>query len=194
MDESFFALPAEEPGGGIMPTPEDGPWRGPPGDVPGIVVPTPTMTARSALAEITVRAVRAYPEGIEFEVEASAISPDKSPHELYADSMARPMANNRPPDVVLRFGVQLADGVVATTLRNPVAPLSKPDHHVLWRYAGSGDHIDGDTIRTQARLWLWPLPPPGPMVFVTEWPEFGIGTTSWELDGSQARDAAQPMR
>lgn len=192
MDESFFVLPDGEPGSsGIMPTPEVGPWNGPSRSLAGAVVTTPAMVARSDLAEIDVVAVRAYPEGVEFEVEASASSPDKPPHDLYADSMSEPMPGNRPPDVVLRFGVRLADGTAATTLRTPVAPISRPDQHVLWRHADSGNHIDGNTINTHARLWLWPLPPPGPVLFAAEWPAFGIGITSWELDGSKMRDAAQ---
>lgn len=196
MDESFFALPDSEPhgGSGVMPTPEFGPWHGPPRNLAGAVVTTPAMVARSALAEINVVAVRAYPEGVEFEVEASASSPDRPPHELYADSMAQPMPGNRPPDVVLRFGVQLADGTAATTLQTPVAPLTRPDQHVLWRHAGSGDHVNGSAINTQARLWLWPLPPPGAVTFAAEWPAFGIGVTSWELDGARMLDAAYKGR
>ena len=189
MDESFFVLPEREPHSGsrIMPTPEIGPWLGPPRGLAGTVVATPVMVARSALAEITIVAVRGYPDGVEFEVEASASSPDKPPHELFADSMAQPPAGNRPPDVVLRFGVRLADGTAATTLANPVAPLSRPDQHVLWHHSDSGYRIAGNTMTTRVRLWLWPLPPPGPMIFATEWPAFGVGVTSWELDGSGLR-------
>lgn len=164
----------------IMPTPEVGPWSGPP-SLAGTVVATPAMVARSERAEVRVIAVRVYPEGVEFEVRASASS-HVPPHELYADSMTQPL-----PDVVLRFGVRLADGTAASTLQTPVAPLTRPDGHVLWRHAGSGDHIDGNTITTHARLWLWPLPPPGPVLFAAEWPAFGIGMTAWELDGTQLR-------
>lgn len=149
------------------------------------------MVARSNLAEIKVIAVVAYPEGVEFDVEATATSPDRPPHELYAESMAEPAEGNRPPDVLLRFGVQLANNAAATTLDTPVAPISRPTEHVLWRYSGSGDHINGNMVTTRARLWLWPLPPPGRLVFATEWPAFGIGVTWWELDGAELRRGAQ---
>lgn len=40
------------------------------------------------------------------------------------------------------------------------------------------------------RWWAWPLPPPGPLEFVCEWPPFGIPETRAGLDGQLILDAA----
>jgi len=40
------------------------------------------------------------------------------------------------------------------------------------------------------RFWLWPLPPPGPLAFVCEWPKKGIGERRVDIDASVVLDAA----
>ncbi|MFI0447465.1 hypothetical protein [Actinomadura sp. 6N118] len=45
------------------------------------------------------------------------------------------------------------------------------------------------------RLWLWPLPLPGPFEFVIEWQSVGLSPTPTTLDGSaiaRAAEQAQP--
>ena len=39
-------------------------------------------------------------------------------------------------------------------------------------------------------LWVWPLPPPGPLTLVCEWPAMGIAVTRSELDAKPILDAA----
>jgi hypothetical protein len=38
--------------------------------------------------------------------------------------------------------------------------------------------------------WIWPLPPPGPLSFVCEWPAGGIALTRSEINAQTIRDAA----
>jgi hypothetical protein len=38
--------------------------------------------------------------------------------------------------------------------------------------------------------WLWRLPPPGPVVFVCDWPAVGIEQARAQIDGQRIRDAA----
>jgi hypothetical protein len=40
------------------------------------------------------------------------------------------------------------------------------------------------------RYWVWPLPPPGPLTFVVEWPAHGIAESRAELDTQPILDAA----
>src|SRR5256885_6760927 len=40
------------------------------------------------------------------------------------------------------------------------------------------------------RYWVWPLPPPGPVAFVCEWPAFGIPESRAELHARLILDAA----
>jgi len=41
-----------------------------------------------------------------------------------------------------------------------------------------------------ARWWAWPLPPKGPLEFVAEWPDLGIGESRAELDAALILEAA----
>ena len=48
----------------------------------------------------------------------------------------------------------------------------------------------GGGRRYDMRYWVWPLPPPGPVAFVCEWPAFGIPESRAELDARLILDAA----
>jgi hypothetical protein len=41
-----------------------------------------------------------------------------------------------------------------------------------------------------ASQWVWPLPPPGPVAFVCEWPVAGIPESRAEIDAQVILDAA----
>jgi hypothetical protein len=45
--------------------------------------------------------------------------------------------------------------------------------------------------RWEHRNWLWPIPPPGPVAFVCEWPALQIPLTRTTLDAEVIRDAAR---
>ncbi len=34
-------------------------------------------------------------------------------------------------------------------------------------------------------MWLWPLPPPGPLTFVCAWPAEGVEETHAQIDGAE---------
>jgi hypothetical protein len=40
-------------------------------------------------------------------------------------------------------------------------------------------------------LWVWPLPPAGPLAFVCEWPARQVGESRVELDARSVRQAAE---
>jgi len=86
---------------------------------------------------------------------------------------------------VLRFGVALANGATATTvdLRSPDAFATEPDGWSLMNAQGGGG---GDDRRYSGStgLWLWPLPPPGPIELVGEWGARGVPESRIILDGS----------
>jgi hypothetical protein len=67
-----------------------------------------------------------------------------------------------------RFGLQFADGrkvfVQRPSDHNPLHV--EPDHPTLRPLSGSGgEHV------SRADMWLWPLPPAGPLTFVCAWPD-----------------------
>jgi hypothetical protein len=92
------------------------------------------------------------------------------------------------PPEFLRLGVQFADGDVATNLGRPSfpSPDSEPTGPVLLSDGGGGGGR-----RYDMRYWLWPLPPPGPVSFVCEWPARGIPESRAELDAQLILRAAE---
>jgi hypothetical protein len=85
----------------------------------------------------------------------------------------------------LRFGVQFADGSKATAgrPRRPGDTLSPPEL-ILRGSTGMG----GRSMDTT--MWMWPLPPPGPLEYVCEWRAEGIELTRREFDAQLILDAA----
>jgi hypothetical protein len=64
----------------------------------------------------------------------------------------------------------------------PQAPL------LLQRGGGGGGG------RWSHDVWVWPLPPSGPLAFVCEWPALGIALTRIDFDAERLREAAGRAR
>jgi hypothetical protein len=86
-----------------------------------------------------------------------------------------------------RFGLRLADGrkVVVQRLGDMKPFLRKPDRPILRPRSGSGG---GHASR--AEMWLWPLPPPGPLTFVCARAAEGVDETSAQIDAAPILAAA----
>ncbi|HTA34213.1 MAG TPA: hypothetical protein VK721_12390, partial [Solirubrobacteraceae bacterium] len=88
----------------------------------------------------------------------------------------------------LRFGLRFADGRKATNVGG-LAPggrgEARPDGAVLVARGGSGGEK-----RWDQRLWVWPLPPPGELLFACEWPAQEIALTTAALDAGVILSAA----
>lgn len=97
-----------------------------------------------------------------------------------------PMIHPGSPDGPL-FGVGLADGRKAMLgVRVPPPPDGEPDGPVLWPRGGSGG---GDEWRMG--VWLWPLPPSGPVTLVAAWPAKGVAERAVTIDGAEVARAAE---
>ena len=96
----------------------------------------------------------------------------------------------------LRWGLETSDGRRVTTLHeSPWAgerPVDSepgdwfPDHPVLeplGRSSGWGSAWTRD-------VWLWPLPPAGPVTLVCEWTDRGIAETVVHVEAAVLREAA----
>ena len=92
------------------------------------------------------------------------------------------------PPELLRFGVEFADGPKGTTTGGPgtAAEGDPPAGPLLMPRDGGGG---GD--RWDQSFWLWPLPPPGPVAFVVEWPSEGIELTRHEVDAAPILEASK---
>ena len=86
-----------------------------------------------------------------------------------------------------RFGLQLADGrkVIVQRLGEMKPFLRRPDRPILRPRSGSGaGHL------SRADMWLWPLPPAGPLTFVCAWPAETVEQTSAQIDTAEILAAA----
>jgi hypothetical protein len=128
-----------------------------------------------------------YPTGLVFTVqvhvapEANDALRDALMH-LHGSGRRAPGAD----DDGWRFGVRFADGRKATTFGRHLADLhTRPESPVLLPRGGGA----GSTEAHQ-ELWLWPLPPPGPLTFACAWPALELPETLHELDAGPIRAAA----
>ena len=89
----------------------------------------------------------------------------------------------------LQLAVEFSDGRTAVNVgRSALSDeLAGP---VLWPGGRSGGgSIGGGTSWFQG-FSLWPLPPPGPLTFVCEWPALGLAESRAEIDAQSVLDAA----
>jgi hypothetical protein len=92
-----------------------------------------------------------------------------------------------------RMGLQLGDGTAVVLERPPRPAMTRPDGWTLQQVGGSGGG-GPEEYRTEFGLWLWPLPPSGPIEFVLDWPEHGIAEVRTALDGDAILDAVPRVR
>lgn len=152
------------------------------------VVAEQRLLARTDDAVVAITGLLAYPTGFEFTLSAVLRREDRRGH------MADPVLHGwpgrhdeePPPAEFLRLGVQFADGRVATNLnRPPFRPDAQPAGPLLLPDGGGGGGR-----RYDMTYWVWPLPPPGPVAFICQWPAHGIPESRVEIDAQLILDAA----
>ena len=160
-------------------------WTGPPKMVGGHVA-GPRFIARSENVVVAIRQVLAYPNGVEINVEAHAHGPsvDGSSPVRVPSSADEVFFNHQP-----RFAVRFADGTEVVQddeywLRGGHGPTLMVSG--ARRGSGGPDNPE-DAIVT---LWLWPLPPPGPLTLTCSWQRRGLDAST-VLDGDAIRAAAE---
>jgi hypothetical protein len=175
---SFFGeLPEPEP----EPSRVHHPWEPPQAEFPGIARIDLVDLVRTDQIAVAIAGISAYPSG--FELFAIA--------RLRADGGPGNPGPGAPADMArrsFRFGMQLSDGrkVIGEHGKRRPDPDSEPTGPILWQYLGGrGPHTHF------SRWWAWPLPPPGPLEFVVEWPAAGIAETRAGLDAQLILDAAR---
>jgi hypothetical protein len=185
---SFFEAPPP-----VDPTPfepvQHKPWWGPPPNELGISVPQRLVLARTDELVVALLDAVAYTTGLSFRLTVKRRrEPADSVDPWFRDPLGRHgvvSGGEALPDDLLRLGVLFADGRKATTIASFGAP-GEPNAPVLTQSASSGSGREWE-----ASLWLWPLPPAGPLAFVVEWPSYGISETRQELDAQPLVEAAR---
>ena len=162
-------------------------WFGPPENVVGVTVPLDLTLARTDKLALAVPAATAYPNGIEFEVVLLVREQFRDPFEWHPFHASMRGAEFSPK--TLRLGVQFADGQKATSVDTPFFPRDpdeRPSGPLLMPRGGGGGGR-----RWDVSFWLWPLPPPGSLALVCEWPARDIALTRVEVDNEQLLGASQ---
>lgn len=149
------------------------PWVPPHSGKVGGFVPLRLELARTAEHVVLLGAMSAHPEGVELSLQTRTRG---------ARFMLRRMPDEG--DGAMRFGVSFADGRSTEQGRWP-SDDDAGDGPILYPAGGSGG---GDVYRQS--LWLWPLPPPGPLTFHLLWEDAGIAETSTSVDAAVFIEAA----
>ncbi|MDX1745713.1 MAG: hypothetical protein R3324_07230 [Halobacteriales archaeon] len=127
---------------------------------------------------------RVYPNGIEFTVNLFLRQRDSV--SFFPWKLLEPhRSTGSVPDDFLRFGVQLADGWRWSNLEwFRGMDTDEPDRVVLPLGGGGGGG------RWTQRHWMWPLPPEGDLMFVSEWPAHDVPETRVSVDATILRRRA----
>jgi hypothetical protein len=144
--------------------------RGPEDMIPG-VVPVALLVARTATHAVLIDNLLVYPTGFDFDLAVRR----------------RPGHPRRPGrwGHDLRLEVRFADGRRADNdpRRWPHPSADRlPDPPLLYQSVSGPDG---------GHVWLWGLPPPGPLTFACAWPTEQIPPSQAELDAGLVLAAAQ---
>jgi hypothetical protein len=156
------------------------PWNRPETEFPSIVPIGSLLFECSEQAAIAITGMSAYTNGFEFAL-TRLIRPDAPGWDGgVAPGVPRDW---RAVDRAAEISLQLSDGTTVISGRPPND--SEPTGPIL-RPGGGGGTSHYQTLR----WWAWPLPPPGPLEFISQWPTFGIGETRVSIDAQLILDAA----
>ncbi|GIT79396.1 hypothetical protein LLS1_10650 [Leifsonia sp. LS1] len=173
-------------------------WSRPPEDeLPHALAETAVLATTDNLA-LLLAGVRAYSDGALFLVEwrLRRLDEDDAAWAALVRRVAGPRLPGEQQLGALRLGVELADGERLVADGESwwlPGELTEPDGHVLGMANWSGGGSD-DTQVFSGDLWLWPLPPEGPVTLAWEWPAFGLTEGTRVLSGGRIRDAAVAAR
>lgn len=171
-------------------------WQAADDELPVLLPISETLAANDHLA-LGLFGVAVYSDGVEFRLEGRLRRneiPAQEWNELVTDFVGHgSMGAPTNPAGRLRFGLVLGDGEKVLAEGFPFFggddPASAPEGHTLTRNnsgAGGGSH----GYSSSDRLWLYPLPPEGPIEFVLQWPALGVEERRVVLDGSAMRALA----
>ena len=152
------------------------PWELPDNEFAGVVPAGPLLLGRADQVAVAITSLAAYSTGFEIFV-AARIRPDDR----------GPGGRLGPGHESFRLGMQWPDGskVIGDHRRHGPGPDTEPDAPILNPYA-----FGGGPRQRFSRWWAWPLPPPGPLEFVCEWPALGIPETRVSIEAQLILDAA----
>jgi hypothetical protein len=166
----------------------------PPEDVVPAVVPLGVDVGTNDLVAMAITHLKAYSTGFEFDFTALTKEP---PGVVCADELAVARdAGEDPVGLQFHLGVKFADGRREDTLKpwissnraaasNRIHLPSDPLMEISVRPLGAS----ANDRRYTGSIWVWPLPPEGPLTFWVGWPSAGLPSRPTVIDASLVLDA-----
>jgi hypothetical protein len=154
-------------------------WAFPPERTLGVGIALNVVLARGASAAMVLTHAVAFPDGVVLDV--LAVRREAARHVPWD-------GDGPPPDLAFRserIGSERLDVRFDDGRRSGVG--GGPDGDIaltVWSALSGSWHRD-------ARLYLWPLPPPGPLTLTVAWEEVGIPDTTVAVDTAPLRAAAE---
>lgn len=146
----------------------------------GGYVAGPVVIWRSDEVMLSLRQVLAYPTGLEIDVEVQARG--------FPLGGAKPFGGSGEHKQLV-FRLQLPDGTYLVQ-DDDAGSLDGGGPALTQSFEWTSNGLTG---RESARvgLWLWPLPPPGPLNMTFSWRRRSLEDVGFTLDGDAIRDAAE---
>lgn len=198
----FFPGPPSPPDDEDVPEQPQPAWLSPPEDILPGIVPVELVLGRSRNAVVLLTGVRAFPSGLQLNL-AVRVRESVRRGDRNGGVFDDPYRRGKDPDWQarrLQWGLEFADGHRVTSVDpwpdQPNRDHSRshrpddwawgPDHPVL-----SGGGVTGGSRSEDRNYWLWPLPPPGRLRVVCQWPDQDIEPTVQDLDAGPFLDAGR---
>jgi hypothetical protein len=148
-------------------------------------MPGGLLLLRTEDVAVSIGGIYAYPNGFEFYVHVRMRGSYKDDAQVWGDPFG--FGRHGPSTGAgLRFGVLFADGRRGAMGQDHLTVVAHREGVVVTRHGGGS----GTPWRWDAKLWVHPLPPDGPVRLVADWPALGVAETHVELDGTAIRAAA----
>ena len=169
---------------------EQKPWFGSPRNELGVSTGLRLVLARTDDVALAVIDVVAFTTGVSLNLVALRRTPGDPgtfDHPFGHFWLPTHKGGELPPEL-LRFGVEFSDGGKATTVGGhaALAAEGEPRGPILSPGGGSGSDD-----YWESSFWLWPLPPPGTLAFVVEWPAERVELSRHEVDAAPIIEASQ---
>jgi hypothetical protein len=183
----FFKPPSDQLGFSTQLPYTEPIWNGPSDHAFGKTVAIDAVLATTDDLAILLPCAQSYRNGFILQVELRRRHRQDVPLKPLDPVFAWEHLTERP----LRFGVEFADGRAAGDTTDP--PFDVPRDEVGIPYIPFLFITRGLQTRHAMSLsvWVWPLPPDGPLVVRCEWLREGIRECSTELDGNELRLAGE---
>ncbi|MEV8212863.1 hypothetical protein [Leifsonia sp. NPDC077715] len=172
---------------------QDPRWNPPVDEVP-VIVPIGEALAVTDTVAIVVSHARVFRNGVDIVIDRRTRRGGRTRREWETMQWSAHASFPGSGADRLRYGMALGDGQHLLLDRPGWTPdEDRGDAHSLFATGGGGSGGPDYTVYLDG-MWLWPLPPEGPLEIVTQWPAEGIPESRVVIDGGALRARAVDSR